>query len=338
VNWESFFLTVLTLSGIFGVLTLALNLQFGFAGLINFGIVAYFAVGAYTYVILTQPPPDLFDQYAFGFDLPMWAGFLGAGIAATLFALVTGWPCLRLRGEYLALTTFAFAEVLHSFIVNERALSNGTVGFSGLRPPLRDVIAGDAYAWLFCGAILAFLVLMFVVMSRLANSPFGRTLKAMRDDELSAELAGKSTQRMRLQAFLVGALFVGFAGVFYVWFTTLIRPTLFTAGVTFTVWIAFVLGGGGSNLRPIWSNVGAIVGIFILIGFEEIIRFVDFDPNIAARVSAIRVAVLGLLFIAVLRVRAQLGEGGLGRLARRTGAGLAAPGGSEVSAGPAGGE
>ncbi|MGH3993735.1 MAG: ABC transporter permease subunit, partial [Pseudonocardiaceae bacterium] len=105
--------SIVSVAAIFSLLTVALNLHFGVAGLVNFGIVAYFAVGAYTYVILTQLPPTPLDQYEFGFELSPWIGIVGGIAAAVAFAAATGWPALRLREEYLALTTFAFAEVLH---------------------------------------------------------------------------------------------------------------------------------------------------------------------------------------------------------------------------------
>lgn len=296
MNWENLLLTVAIVGGIYAILCVALNLQFGYGGLINFGIVAYFAAGAYSYVILTQPPPGAFDEYRFGFELPMWVGFLGAGAAGMLFAVVTGWPCLRLRGEYLALTTFAFAEVFHSLLVNQSNLSNGTLGFSGIDRPFADLVTGGEYRYLLAGLVLGILAVVFVVSRRLIRSPYGRTLRAIRDDEIAAQLAEKPIQRHRLSVFLFSALVSGFAGALYVWYTTIVSPQLFTAEVTFLVWIALVLGGVG-------SNVGAVVGALILIGFQEVIRQFDFSSDVAGRVSSLRVAATGILLIVLLRLR-----------------------------------
>lgn len=299
-------LTVAIVGGVYALLTLSLNLQLGQGGLINFGIVAYFTAGAYAYVIAMQPPPTELDSYLFGFGLPMWVAFLCAGLAAVVFALVTGWPCLRLRGEYLALTTFAFAEVFGSLVTNGAAVTNGTLGFTGLSQPFEEVIPGEMYSWFLAGLVAAAVAITFVVMQRLAKAPFGRALRALRDDELAASLAGKRVRRLRLQAFLIGALVSGFAGAMYAWYTTLVGPDLFTADVTFAVFIALLLGGIG-------SNVGAVGGAVVLIAFQEIVRGLATNPVIASRVGAVQVAMEGLLFIVILR----LAPGGAAELLRR---------------------
>lgn len=305
MNWYAFLLSVVTLAGIYGILCLALNLQFGYAGLINFGIVAYFAVGAYAYVIITGAAPGEFDTYRFGFEQPFWVGIIGAGVAAGLFALLTGWPSLRLRGDYLALTTFAFAEGLHAFLLNERRVSNGTVGFTGIDSPVRDLAGSGDYQLVFALVVTVCLVVAYLLAERLGRAPFGRALKALHDDELAASLAGKNVRRLRLHVFLFGAVLSGLAGVLYAWHLTLVKADLFTAEVTFVVFIALVLGGVG------W-NRGAVLGAFILIGFEEIIRFLDLGTEAEARLSAIRVALTGLLLIVLLRLRPRPGEGRLG--------------------------
>lgn len=291
-------LTVIVIAGIYGVMTVSLNLQYGNAGLINFGIVAYFAAGSYAYVIATNRPPLPLDNYIWGFGLPMWAGFLFAGIAAVVLAAITAGPTLRLRGEYLALVTFAFAEVLHSVLVNELRLSNGTVGFTGIDRPFRELVSGGAYVYVFAGMVLLVLALTYVAGQRIVTSPFGRTLRAIRDDEVAAELAEKPIAKMRLQIFIFSALLTGFAGALYAWYTTVINPGLFTAEVTFVVWIALILGGAGSNR-------GAVVGAVVLVGFEEALRFLSLTPEVAARVSAVRGALVGLLLVLLLRYRGE---------------------------------
>jgi branched-chain amino acid transport system permease protein len=305
VNWSAFLLSVITLAGIYGIMCIALNLQFGYAGLINFGIVAYFAVGAYAYVILTMPAPSEFDTYRLGFELPVWIGIIGAVVASGLFALLTGWPSLRLRGDYLALTTFAFAEGLNAFLRNEGRVSNGTVGFTGVDSPVRDIAGADNYELVFAIVVVASLALAYLIAERLGRAPFGKALRALRDDELAATLAGKDVRRLRLDVFVLGAVMTGLAGVLYAWHLTLVKPDSFSSEVTFVVFIALVLGGVGSNR-------GALLGAFILIGFEELIRFLDLGTDLEARLSAIRVAMTGLLLIVLLRLRPRPGEGRLG--------------------------
>jgi branched-chain amino acid transport system permease protein len=278
------------------VLTLVLNMQYGHAGMINFGLVAYFAVGAYTYVLLTQEPPtSSLDQYLIGLDLPEWVGFVGAGIAGLVFAAITGWPTLRLRGEYFALTTFAFAEVLHSFILNEQRFANGTRGLVGLERPLRDRITFMDYNIFFAMAALVFLVIVYLVFKRIVASPYGRALEALRDEELALTTVGKQTSRFRLEIFLFTAPFAAMAGAFYIWYTTLALPELFTAEVTFIVWIALILGGEGSNR-------GALIGIFLVVLFEELVRAIPFTTIRGAQIAAsLEVVALGALLIVFLR-------------------------------------
>jgi len=293
----SFVSTIVALAAIYAILTLALNLHFGMGGLINFGIVAYFSLGAYSYAIATQRPPSLLDQYRFGLEWPPWAGILVAIVAAIAFALITGWPSLRLRTEYLALTTFAFAEVLNSILLNDQRIANGSRGLPAIYPPFADRIGGRSYNLYFMLATLVVLALVLAIQLRIARSPFGMTLRAIRDDELAAASLGKRAQRFRLDAFLAGAAIAAIAGVMYAWYTSLVAPSLFKASVTFTAFIALVLGGVG-------SNVGAIVGAFVLFGAQEAIRFLPLSSSAAQLISSLRLVPFGLVLILVLRFRA----------------------------------
>jgi branched-chain amino acid transport system permease protein len=292
----SYLLSIIALASVFSLLTLALNLHFGLAGLINFGIVAYFAIGAYTYAILTQPPPSALDEYAVGLELSPWIGVAGGVVAAVIFALATGWPALRLRSEYLALTTFAFAEVLNSILVNAREVGNGTRGLSNVLPPFYTTFPVDDYDLWVAGLMVAILALTTAAMKRLARSPFGSTLRAIRDDELAAAAIAKPVARFRLEAFLAGAALAGFAGILYAWYTTLVSPDLFTASITFTAFIALVIGGVG-------SNYGAVVGAFVLFGLEEAIRVVPLSEDAAQLLSSLRPVPFGLALILILRFR-----------------------------------
>jgi branched-chain amino acid transport system permease protein len=296
MNWAQLAITVITVASIFGVLTLVLNMQYGHAGMINFGLVAYFAVGAYTYVLLThEPPTSSLDQFLIGLNLPEWVGFIGAGLAGLVFAAITGWPTLRLRGEYFALTTFAFAEVLHSFILNEQRFANGTRGMVGLDRPLRGQITFIDYDLFFAMAALAFLIMVYLIFARVVASPYGRALEALRDEELALTTVGKHAARFRLQVFLFTAPFAAMAGAFYIWYTTLALPELFTAEVTFIVWIALILGGEASNR-------GALIGIFLVILFEELVRAIPFTTIRGAQIAAsLEVVALGVLLIVFLR-------------------------------------
>ncbi len=294
--WMQLFTAVLMFGSVYAVLTLALNLQYGRGGMINFGIVAYFAIGAYSYAIITQAPPEVLDQYLFGFKGPWWLGFLVAGVASAAFALLTGWPTLRLRGEYLALTTFAFAEVLHSLLLNERRIGNGNVGLTNVkRPDLSWTGLDDSLAY----AIAAFLLMLatMLVFRRILASPYGRTMDAIRDDEMAAQAIGKKIARIRFEVFVISAIPVGFAGALYAMIATLVAPSLYTSEITFTVWIALVLGGERTIL-------GAILGTMALILIQEGIRVYPFETIRAAQIAtSAQQIITGLIFIVVLRWR-----------------------------------
>ena len=294
MNIEALIIAVLTFGCLFSVLTLSLNLQFARGGMINFGTVAYFAVGAYAYAIVTQEPPSGLDQYLFGFDRPWWLGFFASGVAAAGFAILTGWPTLRLRGEYLALTTFAFAEVLHSFLLNERRIGNGSVGMANVERPDMSW-AGVPENYVFAATALLLMVATIVVYRRLLISPYGRAMDAIRDDETAAEAIGKDVTRMRFEVFAISAIPIGFAGALYAMITTLVSPDLFTAEVTFFVWIALVLGGQRTML-------GAILGTTALVMFQEVVRSIPFETVRSAQIAAsVEHMLTGAIFVVILR-------------------------------------
>ena len=294
MNIEQFLLTVLTYGCLYSVMTVSLNLQYARAGMINFGTVAYFAAGAYAYAILTQEPPRGLDQYLFGFDAPWWVGIIAAGIAALAFAIITGWPTLRLRGEYLALTTFAFAEVFHSVLLNERRIGNGSVGLSNVDRPDFSVL-GLTENHAFAAASVLLLLATAILSRRILASPYGRAIDAVRDDEMAAEAVGKDIKRLRFEVFVVSAVPIGFAGALYAMITTLVSPELFTAEVTFFVWIALVLGGE----RTI---KGVVLGTIALVTFEELVRSIHFETVRAAEIAAsVEHMMTGLIFVMILR-------------------------------------
>lgn len=292
MNVEQLILTIVTYGCMYAVLTLSLNLQYARGGMINFGTVAYFAAGAYAYAIVTQEPPSGLDQYLVGLDAPWWAGVIAAGAAAALFAVITGGPTLRLRGEYLALTTFAFAEVLHSFLLNERRIGNGSVGMANVTQP--DTALIDT-AYMYAGAAVALMLATTLFYRQILRSPYGRAMDAIRDDETAARAIGKDVERIRFQVFVLSAVPIGFAGALFAMITTLVAPDLFTAEVTFFVWIALILGGERTIL-------GAILGTLVLVSFEEVVRAIPFETVRAAQIAAsVEQIVTGIVFIMILR-------------------------------------
>jgi branched-chain amino acid transport system permease protein len=305
--------SIITVLAVFSMLTLSLNLQFGNGGIINFGLVAYFAVGAYTYAILTQIPPDVIDDYRWGFQLSPWLAIPISVLAGVVFAFVVGKPALRLKPVYLALATFAFAQMLESMLVNVRSIGNGTLGLSRIGPPAEDSIPYENYdLWIMAGA-LVIAVATYVVVDRLTASPFGEVLRATRDDELAAQAIGKDVSAFQLRAFLAGAAIASLAGVVYVAYTTVAAPDLFSADVTFTAFIALVIGGLG-------RNSGAVVGSIIFFGLEALLDLVPLEGDLAQTLASARLIPFGLALILVLRFAPEGLTGSLARVSRRKGA------------------
>lgn len=291
-------ITVSILIGIYGVAAIALNFQYAHAGLINFGVVAYFAVGAYAYAILTAPAPDpaSLDRYRWGLEMNPLLAFVIAGLIGVVFAVISGWPALRLRGEYLALTTFAFAEVLQAFLINVPEVTNGTSGFSGVVQPLSGRLPIPYNVALLIAA-MALLAVTLWFFGRIERSPYGRILRAIKSDELGVTAAGHAPERYRRQAFLISAFFIALAGILYVIWLTIARPGSFSAEVTFYVWIAMILGGEGRR----WGVLAGIVALTVL---DELVGQLPLATVEAVQlVSAAQTFFTGLLFVLVLRWR-----------------------------------
>lgn len=288
---------VLIVVAIYGIMAMALNLSYGQAGVIDFGLMAWVAIGAYSYALITIPPPTSLDNYAFGLNMPIWAGVLGAMLIPAIIAAFIGLPTLRLRGEYLAVAAYAFSMVVANVFTNEAWLTNGVRGFYGLDQPFREYFGTSAGYEFF---LLFFLVLiiagLYYFLRTLSLAPFGRSLKSIRESEEVAQSIGKNPFSFRLKAYVLSAAILGLAGACYMWYTTVIAPTMFTETMTFTVWIALILGGVG-NYR------GALIGVLLLIGAQELTRFFQASADIAHILAAFRHMSIGLLMILVIRFR-----------------------------------
>jgi branched-chain amino acid transport system permease protein len=293
---SNFITTVIGLGGIYAILAMGLNLQLGSTGLINFGIVGYVATGAYGYAILTAPAPGPLDYYRFGPGLPMWVGVVGGCAVAAIFAGITSWPCLRLRGDYLALMTFGFAEVLQVVLTNATGLTNGTLGFSSIQPPFADQ-AGPNYPWVFALMVIVGIVVVFSVLRRIMRSPYGRILLMIRDDELATVMAGRPFNRYRLQSFVLGGAIYGLGGVFFAWYNSNVTPNQFDVLITITVFVAFALG----RFR---SNIGSVLGAFFIVAITQFALQVatSISPDIGNRMGGAAVALQGAFFVVLLRL------------------------------------
>ena len=299
MNWLPILATIVTLGSVYAIITLSLNLQLGYTGIINFGIVGYVAVGAYSYAICVIPPPGPGSASKLGFGLPVWLAAVAAMLITGAVAVLTAGLALRFREEYVGLVTFGLAEMIGSFLTNASSITSGTEGFSGLPQPLSGAVPGRNYTWVLAGISVLVVSIVYAIQRRATNSAFGRALVMVRDDELAASLAGKQPTTLRLQAFAIGGVTCGIAGVLYAWYATYIDPTQFDIILTITIFAALAVGGIG-------SNSGAVVGAVVLIAFQQITQAVGnayLSNAVSSRIGTAQIAVEGLAFIVLLRLR-----------------------------------
>ncbi len=296
LNYGVFFLTF---AAIFAVIVLGLNLQWGFTGLFNVGVAGFVGVGAYTSAILTAP--DYPDSIG-GLGLPVIVGWLGAMAVSALVALAVGVAALRLRHDYLAIATFGVATALQLVALNARWLTGGPFGLQFIPRPMQGVF-GTGLAWnsVYLAIVLGVLMASYVALERLAGSPWGRVLRAIREDEAAAEALGKRAFVFRLQSFVIGSALMGLGGALYAHFVAYIAPEDFLPVLTFQLWAMLIVGGAGNNRGAIlgalvvwllWSlSGGAIRGL--LPQAEQ------------ARGAALQLALVGALLAAMLIWRPQ---------------------------------
>ncbi len=280
---------------IYLLLSLGLTVQYGLTGLINFGVVGFFAIGAYVSALLAMN------------GIPLLVSFLVASIIAGLTAWPIGLVALRLRDDYFAIVTLGFSETIRLVIVNESWLTNGVRGITGVPALFQD--AGSSAPLVTVCALLLVNAAIILVLQRIVKSPFGRALEAVRDDETALTALGKSPSRFKIEVLILGSALAGLAGAFYGHYVTYIVPDQFVPLTTFYIWMAVIIGGVG-------RVSGAIVGTVLLIGLLEGSRFLrDLIPAIPdAEMASVRIGVVGLLLILFMIYRPQ---GLLGDFTRR---------------------
>lgn len=258
------FFSVIALN--FALLCLGLALQWGFTGLFNVGVAGFFAIGAYTTAILTGP--DYPGQLG-GFGLPIPLGWLGGMATAAIAALGVGALTLRLRQDYLAVATFGVAIVIQLLALNLESVTGGAFGLGFIPRPLFDRL-GSPTAFNLFYLILTVVLVAFVwlALEALVRGPWGRVLRAIREDETATQALGKSVLRFRLESFAIGSAVMGLAGGLYASFTGFIAPQDFQSILTFQVWTMLIVGGSGSfagavlgavGVWALWTGSGAVI-------------------------------------------------------------------------------
>lgn len=263
-----------TLVLIYVMLGWGLNIVVGLAGLLDLGYVAFYAVGAYSYAL-----------FAIHFDLSFWVALPLAGLFAALFGALLGFPVLRLRGDYLAIVTLGFGEIIRVILLNWYTFTGGPDGLSGIaRPSLfgleftRDKGDGGVfhsffgldYSTMHRLIFLYYLILVLALITnfftlRIRKLPVGRAWEALREDEIACRSLGINPTNTKLTAFAIGAMFAGFAGSFFATRQGFISPESFTFLESAVILAIVVLGGLG-------SQIGVLVGAIILVGFPEAFR------------------------------------------------------------------
>lgn len=288
----SYFIFFLTFAGIYAVMTLALNMQRGFAGLFNIGIAGFWAVGSYTSAIITKgPTPD----HIGGFNMPFLVGLIAAGLVSGLLALLVGIPTLRLREDYLGITTIGIAEIIRLIFKNEAWLSNGVRGVAAIPKPLKD-FTGDYYNLFFLLIVILTIALFYYLSEKGIKSPWGRVLRAIREDEEVAKAAGKNVFRYRMEALIFGAFMMGVGGALYAHFTGFISPEAFKPmQTTFIVWIMLIIGGSGNNF-------GVLIGSLITWGIWTGTEFLTgmLPAEFTTQAATLRVILIGVFLELVL--------------------------------------
>ncbi|WP_460452375.1 branched-chain amino acid ABC transporter permease [Alsobacter sp. SYSU BS001988] len=284
---EAYLAAIAIIALIYVLLSLGLTLQYGLTGLINFGHVGFFAIGAYTSAILSLK------------GVPLLLSFPAAAVTAGLAALPIGLVSLRLRDDYFAIVTLGFSEVVRIVITSEKWLTNGVQGLPGI-PRLFSGLEGFAAQAATLAVILTVTIMAGLIILRIAKSPFGRLIEAIRDNEEAVKALGKDPASFKIQVLVVGAAIAGLAGAFYAHYITYIVPDQFIPLVTFYVWMAVIMGGVG-------RVSGAVVGSVILMAFLEGSRFLrDVAPWISeVDMASVRIGVVGLLLILFVMFRPQ---------------------------------
>lgn len=267
---DSYIRRVVNLCLIYAIIGLSMNITNGFAGQFALGQAGFMAIGAYAVGIFTVPPelrkavfyavpqtPLLADVY-----LPFAVALILGGVLAALVAGLIGTPVLRLRGDYLAIATLGFSEIIRIWITNAQTITNGALGIKGI-PPLNDV-----------RIIFAITAISYIIIASLLNSSYGRAFKAIREDEIAAEAMGIDLFRHKNMAFMISAFFAGVGGGMYGALLGTVDPKNFLFTLTYNFLLIIVLGGMG-------SITGSMLGAIIVTGGLEYLRVFDEPLEIA---------------------------------------------------------
>jgi branched-chain amino acid transport system permease protein/neutral amino acid transport system permease protein len=280
--------TIAVLVSIAALVGLGLNMQWGVNGLVNFGVAGFFSLGAYVTALVAVAGGGPFG------------GLVAAAIACAVASAVLALLSTRLDDDYLAIVTIGFAEVVRLVLLNESWLTGGALGIANIPRPFATLVPAGIYHTVFLGMAVATVAIVLAVLEALVRSPFGRALRAVRDDDVVAAALGKPVLVLRMKAFAIGGAVMGIAGALHAFYLTYIDPTQFTPILTAYAFMAVIAGGRG-------SNVGLLLGAGTIMALIEGTRFlkdaIPFLDN--TRLAALRLALIGVGIIVLLIYRPQ---------------------------------
>jgi ABC-type branched-subunit amino acid transport system permease subunit len=296
---------LLIYAGVDIIALLALNLQFGVSGIVNFSFIVFQAAGAYAAAVLSMPP-DTAADYSFqiyfgGYQLPFPLPWIGGALAGGLLAIPIGLVALRkLRSDYQAIALLVTSIIANEVINNARPFLNGAAGLALVPKPLQDQVdtTGDYYPYLLIGLTVVCVALVWFISARIVNSPYGRSLRAMRENELAATALGKNPVALKMTIFIVGGIIAGLSGAILVGYLGVWAPSTWQYPETIILFAALIVGGRGNNM-------GAILGALLVpVGLEEVTRLMTGlnlgPPNL---IPALEWVVIGLCILGFLWFR-----------------------------------
>ena len=288
-----YLLHILILIGIYSILSVSLNLIAGYTGILSIAHAAFYGIGAYVVALM-----------ALKLHTPALVNIICAIAACGLAGALVGIPSLRIRDDYFVIATFAFQVIAFSVMNNWVSFTGGPMGLPGIpQPVLFGVTISSSLGFLITTAVLS--AIAFGITYRIVKSPFGRVLKAVREDEVFALSLGKNVAAFKVTVFVVGASMASLAGALYAYYISFIDPTSFTVMESIFIISVVIIGGAGS----LW---GPVVGAAVLVALPEALRFVGMPSSVAANV---RQMLYGALLVAFMLWRPQgfIGEYSFGK-------------------------
>lgn len=281
----AYLVTITVLVAVATLVGLALNLQWGIAGMVNFGIVGFVALGAYATALLAP-------------HVGWLAAMLCASLTCTVISAILSLLSIRLEDDYLAIVTIGFGEIVRIVLLNEGWLTGGALGIPGIERPLAQLVSPQRSDLVLLVFAVTLVAVTFILLEALVRSPFGRALRAVRDDATVAAALGKPVLLLRVKAFAIGGAVMGLAGALHAFYLTYIDPSQFTSIITAYAFMAVIAGGRG-------SNTGLLLGATSIMALLEATRFLkDLIPVIdGAQLAALRLGLTGVGIIVLLILR-----------------------------------